>query len=389
MKGSGKKPSLLLLSHLDVVPAKNEEWTVDPFGGVVKEGYVWGRGALDMKGMTAIEVMTMKLLKRKKVKLKGDLILAATADEEKGGKFGVDYLTKNYLEKIRSSYVLNEGGGGGLALGTLSGNNFVIQAAEKGLLWVKIKVGGTSGHGSVPDSADNAILHMNKVIEILSGYRFRPHLTAIAADFIRKLADGDVALEKPLRQLLADPESHEVTLEEVRKIAPNMATELRPRILNTVTPTIIKGGVKENIVPSECEVVFDCRILPGQTTAQMLDLIKELLQDIDPAKIAFEVIQAQEPSESSVDTPLFKTMTKVLRDFDPGCRVTPILMTGGTDSRFFRSMGSVCYGFQPRLAEVQYDKFFTREHGVDERITVRDLVFGTSVLYETVKRFLG
>ncbi len=122
MKGTGKRPSLLLLSHLDVVPAKHEEWTVDPFGGVIKDGFVWGRGALDMKGMTTIEVMTMKLLKRKKVKLKGDVILAATADEEKGGNFGVGYLLQEHPEKMKASYVLNEGGGGGVAIATPTRN---------------------------------------------------------------------------------------------------------------------------------------------------------------------------------------------------------------------------------------------------------------------------
>jgi acetylornithine deacetylase/succinyl-diaminopimelate desuccinylase-like protein len=388
MKGTGKRPSLLLLSHLDVVPANREEWTVDPFGGVMKDGFVWGRGALDMKGMTAIEVMTMKLLKRNRLKLKGDVILAATADEEKGGNFGIDYLLRKHLEKIQAPYVLNEGGGGGVAIATPTGNIFVVQTSEKGLLWIKIKAKGTPGHGSVPDSADNAILRMNKVIEKLCDHCFQPIITQTVARFIQELAEGDVSLEKPLNQLLADPESSDQMLEEVDKIAPNMAIELRSRIKNTISPTMIRGGAKENIIPSECQAVFDCRILPGQTTTQMLDLIKKLLRDIDPKRLTFEVVQAQEPSESPVETPLFKTMVKVLRDFDPNCKVTPILMTGGTDSRYFRERGSTCYGFQPRLAEMQYNKIFTREHGIDERISIRDLVFGTSVLYETIKKFL-
>jgi acetylornithine deacetylase/succinyl-diaminopimelate desuccinylase-like protein len=388
LKGTGKRPSLLLLSHLDVVPANHEEWTVDPFGGVIKDGFVWGRGALDMKGMTAIEVMTMKLLKRKKIKLKGDVILAATADEEKGGNFGIGYLLRKHPEKIQALYVLNEGGGGGVAIATPTGNIFVVQTAEKGILWVKIKVRGTPGHGSVPASADNAILRMNRVIEILSEHRFQPLITQTVAGFVRELAKGDASLEKPLNQLLADPESSDQIIEEVNKIAPNMAKELKPRIENTIAATMINGGTKENIIPSECEAVFDCRILPGQTTAQMLGLIKDLLYDIDSTKLTFEVLQAQEPSESPVDTPLFNTITKVLRNFDPNCKVTPILMTGGTDSRYFRERGSTCYGFQPRLAEMQYNKIFTREHGIDERISIRDLVFGTSVLYETVKKFL-
>ncbi|MCW4031065.1 MAG: M20/M25/M40 family metallo-hydrolase, partial [Candidatus Bathyarchaeota archaeon] len=148
LKGNGEKPSLLLLSHLDVVAADPKEWSVDPFGGLVKDGFVWGRGAIDMKGMTAMEVMVMKLLKRKRVKLRGDVILAATADEEQGGLQGADYLLCNYPEKIFAPYVLNEGGGE--AIQTRNGNLFTVQTAEKGILWFKVKAMGIPGHGSMP-----------------------------------------------------------------------------------------------------------------------------------------------------------------------------------------------------------------------------------------------
>src|SRR3972149_7079682 len=169
MKGTGEKPSLLLLSHLDVVAADAKEWSVDPFSGVIKDGFVWGRGALDMKGMTTIEVITLKLLKRNNVKLKGDVILAATADEEQGGLSGADYLLRNYPEKVLAPYVLNEGGG--LAVPTQNRNVFTVQTAEKGILWFKIKAKGTPGHGSTPNIADNAILRMNKVIAKLESYK--------------------------------------------------------------------------------------------------------------------------------------------------------------------------------------------------------------------------
>ncbi len=172
-------------------------------------------------------------------------------------------------------------------------------------------------------------------------------------------------------------------------VAPNLGEEIRPRIRMTVTPTMINGGVKENVIPSECEAVFDCRILPGQTSAEALELVKSLLVGVGLDKLVFEVVQAQEPSESSVETPLYDAITGVLGDFEPGCGVTPMLMTGGTDSRFFRKLGSVCYGFQPRLPEGRYDKIITREHGIDERISVENLVFGVSVLYEVVKRFMS
>lgn len=156
----------------------------------------------------------------------------------------------------------------------------------------------------------------------------------------------------------------------------------------TVAPTMIRGGVKENIIPSECEAVFDCRILPGQTIEETFDLIKGLLKDVELDKLSFEFIQAHGGSESIMDTDLYRTITHVLGEFEPGCGVTPTLTTGGTDSRFFREEGSICYGFQPMIPDEPNDKLEKRMHGIDERITVKNLVYGTSVLYETVKRFM-
>lgn len=387
MKGTGEKPSLLLLSHLDVVAADAEEWSVEPFSGIVKDGFVWGRGALDMKGMTAIEVLTLKLLKRNGVKLKGDVLLAATADEEKGGLSGADYLLRNYPEKIFAPYVLNEGGGS--AISTQNRNVFTVQTAEKGILWFKVRAKGVPGHGSVPDAADNAILRMNKVIDKLGNYRAQTLLVPTVKQFLEEVARGDATLHEPFSRLLRNPELSDQVLDGLSIIAPNLAEEIRPRVRLTVAPTMISGGVKENIIPSECEAVFDCRILPGQTTAEVESVIKDLLCAIDAEKIELEILQAQEPSESPVTTPLYDAIVHVLKEFDPKCGVTPMLMTGGTDSRFFRRMGSVCYGFQPKLPEAQYDKIITREHGIDERISIENLVFGTSVLYETVKKFMS
>jgi len=387
IKGTGEKPSLLLLSHLDVVAANAEEWSVNPFGGVVKDGFVWGRGALDMKGMTAIEVMVMKLLKSNGVKLKGDVILAATADEEQGGLSGADYLLRNYPDKIFAPYVLNEGGG--LAIPTQNRNVFTVQTAEKGILWFKVKAKGTPGHGSMPNVADNAIMRMNKVVEKLGNYRSQVSLVPTVKSFLAEIAREDAALQEPFSRLLANPELADEILDELAKTAPQLAEEVRPRLKMTITPTIICGGVKENVIPSECETVFDCRILPGQESAQAIGLIKALLDEVDSEKLVFEGLQVQEPSESKAETPLYDAIAAVLREFEPNCGVTPMLMTGGTDSRFFRKKGSVCYGFQPMHPEASSGKVVKREHGIDERISVENLVFGTSVLYETVKKFMG
>ena len=387
LKGTGEKPRLLLLSHLDVVAANPVEWSVEPFGGVVRDGFVWGRGALDMKGMTAIEVMTLKLLKRNSIKLKGDVVLAGTADEETGGIGGADFLLRHFPEKVFAEYVLNEGGGSSIQ--TRSKSVFTVNSAEKGLLWLRVKVRGVPGHGSMPDSADNAIMRMNEVLSRLGNFRGEVVLVPTMHQFLVGLALEDESLRESLGRILANPAESDVVLAELDKSAPAIADEIRPRLKMTFTPTIISGGAKENVIPSECSAVFDCRVLPGQTTLQAMELIRKLLADVGLERFSFEVIQAQEPSESPVETPLYSVIRSVLGDFEPGCGVVPTLMTGGTDSRFFRRKGSVCYGFHPLRSETRFgEKATRREHGIDERISVENLVFGASVLYETIKSFM-
>lgn len=386
LKGTNEKPSLLLLSHLDVVAANPKEWSVDPFGGVVKEGYVWGRGALDMKSMTAMEVLVMKLLRRNNVKLKGDVILAATADEEKGGEAGAGWLVRNHPEKIRAEYVINEGGG--VAIPINDKNIYTIQTSEKGILWFKVKVKGRPGHGSVPGAADNAILRMNKIIEILGNHRAKITLIPAVKQFLNGIAKESKLLQQGVLLLFANPEMGDEILDMLAQKDKAMAEEIRARLRMTITPTIIHGGVKENIIPSECEAVFDCRILPGQDPIQAMDEIKALLKDVELEKVEFETIQANEPTESPTNTPLYELMVTVLKEFEPNCSVTPVLLTGGTDSRFFRRIGSTCYGFQPIRADMPYGEMLKTVHGLDERISMENLVFGTSILYNVVERFM-
>ena len=386
LAGSGEKPNLLFLSHLDVVAANPAEWSVNPFDGTVKDGYVYGRGAYDMKGMTAIEVLTLKLLKKNKVPLKGDVVLAATADEEKGGEEGAGYLLSHHKEKVWCPYVLNEGGG--LALPQKQGNVYPVQTAEKGILWFKIKAKGTPGHGSTPNMADNAIVRMNKVITKIGEYQPETTYVPTLKQYLAEIAKINPDLEPYFSRLLANPKRSEQILDELAKIDKALAEEIRPRTKTTITPTIIHGGVKENIIPSECETVFDCRVLPGQSVDKTLSTIKSLLTDVGMDKLSFEIIQMHDGNESTTQTPLYSTISSVLREFEPNCGVTPTLTTGGTDSRFFRETGSVCYGFQPMRPDEPNDLLEKRMHGIDERITIENLVFGTSIFYEAVKRFI-
>jgi acetylornithine deacetylase/succinyl-diaminopimelate desuccinylase-like protein len=386
LKGTGEKPSLLLLSHLDVVAANPKEWSVDPFSGLVEGGFVWGRGALDMKGMTAVEVMALKLLKRNKMKLKGDLILAATADEEKGGEAGAGWLVQNHLDKVKADYVLNEGGG---TVVPMNGKGiYTIQTAEKGILWFKVKVKGTPGHGSVPGMADNAIMRMNKIIDRLGNYRAGMVLVPTVRQFLTEAAKADKYYEQAINVFLQNPSMGDQLLDMLAQADKEKAEQLRAMLRMTITPTMINAGTKENIIPSECETVFDCRVLPGQTPNQALATIKDLLKDVGMDKLEFEIIQANEPSESSLDTPLYRLIENVVRESDPKCLIAPFLLTGGTDSRFFRHLGATCYGFHPVNLGDRYNELIKTIHGIDERISIDNLVLGTSLLYEVIKRFV-
>ncbi len=387
LKGTGEKPSLLLLSHLDVVAANSQEWTVDPFAGTVKDGYVYGRGAYDMKSMTALEIMVMKLLNKNHVKLRGDVVLAGTPDEEQGGEEGAGVLLKNHKEKVLCPYVINEGGG--LAFPSKNGYVFPVQTAEKGILWLRVKAKGTPGHGSMPNTADNAILRINKVIDKLANYKPPTIYVPTLKTFLAEMGKQDKELQQTFTHLLANPNQSEQILDQLAKKDSALAEEIRPRTKMTIAPTMIRGGVKENIIPSDCEAVFDCRILPGQSIDETVVLIKGLLKDVGLDKLTFEFIQAHGGSESTMDTELFSTIAGVLREFEPGCGVTPTMTTGGTDSRYFRELGSICYGFQPMIPDEPNDQLEKRMHGIDERITIKNLVYGTSVLYETVKRFMS
>ena len=392
IKGEGKSPSLLLLSHLDVVPANPKEWSVPPFSGLVKDGFVWGRGSVDCKSLVAIEAVVMKLLKREGFIPKGDVIFAATADEEIGEKdgigYGVGWLVKNYPEKIKTDYVINEGGG--FSIPVDGKHVFTVQTAEKGVIWLKIKAKGRPGHGSIPSAADNAVLRMAKVAETLGTYRSNVRVVPTVKQMIEGLARERGLMWQAASKLLTNPESADSILDRLAKDEPTTAEFLRSMLRNTIAPTIIRGGVKENIIPSECEAVFDCRVLPGETVDSFLEEIKSVLSNagVELEKLEFEFIQAGEASESPIETPLYEILREVVRSIEPNADVVPYMTTGGTDSSFLRELGCVCYGFAPMKTDMSLSEFLKLAHGIDERISIDNLVFGVSVLYEVVKRFM-
>ena len=378
IKSSEPGPTLLLLSHLDVVPAKPQEWKYDPFSGLIKDGFVWGRGALDCKGMVAIELFAFAEIVSKG-EFKGTLIFAATADEEKGGRKGVGWLIENKPDLIKTDYVLNEGGG--FEFQTSKGSLFLVQTAEKGVYWFKLKFKGKPGHASMPGTGENAVVKAAKCIDRIASAKPPVKVTLHTKLFLKNLLE--MYGKKWVSRFLLNPYTADYALSRIPD--KSHAVFIEAMLRNTLAPTMVKGGEKENIIPSHCELVVDCRLLPGYNEKWVEDYLKQTLKDLD---YELEFLQKEPPSESPIETPLYKAIEEALREFIPDVKTTPFMVTGGTDSRYFRGIfNSVAYGFHPIRSDLPFKEILAMVHGVNERISLRNLEFGYKVLVKTIEKF--
>jgi len=371
--GEGNK-SLMLLSHLDVVPAKHQKgWSIDPFSGVLKDGFVWGRGALDCKSLVVIEALTLIYLKREGFKPKGTLLFTSVADEEKGGGMGAKWLVENHPDKVRVDMLINEGGGEALPIH--GKNHYVVQVAEKGVFWTRLRTRGTSGHASRPWLGDNALHRMAGVIDKLGSYTTPQLALDVVQAFVSGIDDGPLTADPDM--ILARAEKMDETVHEMVKAMLHM----------TIVPTMMNAGVKENIIPDECEAVVDCRLLPGQDFNYLMEQFTEALGTLEGLEI--EPIQRDTGTISPHDTELFRVIKELTIKADPKAKCVPFMALGGTDSRFFREkFGTVAYGFQPLKMDLPLDEFMKLVHGVDERISQNNLVYGAKFLINLVKRIL-
>ncbi|MGC8947856.1 MAG: ArgE/DapE family deacylase [Thermoprotei archaeon] len=375
--GTNERPSLLLLSHLDVVPADPSRWRVHPFSGIIKDEYVWGRGALDMKSMVALETYIFAELASMNKQPKGDIILAATAGEERGG-IGVQWLLNNARNKILANYVINEGGGDGIQ--TKSGWLFSIQVAEKGVFWHKIRTKGAPAHGSIPTLGINAIEKMNLILSRLLSFKPKIELTEQSKKYIETLLKMEGLLEANLTE-----DNLDLLLNKLAEKDKGLSEYLRAMTRITMTPTIIRGGVKENVLPHECELTIDCRVTPGHTSNSIKKIIQDLYSGLE---YEFEFIHEAEPTWSPINTPLFEILENSIKKYMPNAQVAPHMITGGTDSRYFRALGIPAYGFQPLMIEGSYSEWAKLIHGDNERISIRNLEFGYKVLSDAIKTFM-
>jgi acetylornithine deacetylase/succinyl-diaminopimelate desuccinylase-like protein len=359
--GAGTGPRLMLLSHTDTVLADPAEWELDPWSGELREGQIWGRGALDMKGQVAASAVAIASLAREGFEPGGDLIFAACADEEVGTGFGLQWLCEEHPEVVRSEYCVNEGAGDRLVLG---GRVFyVCSTAEKMSSPFRIRVHGRSGHASRPTIADNALVKAAPLIELLGRFQDTPELGPEVEAFLRAVTGGVPA---PDRAVEAAREAH--------LLAGDL---IEPLLGTTVSPTQIVASRGRNVIPALCEVTVDCRILPERTQVEVEAQLRELLGDFD---FDFEWLEGHGGTRSPLGTPLWDVVEAFVADTEPGAQVVPLLLAGFTDSHWLRdAFGTVAYGFFP-MRTMEPELAARLIHSADERIEVEDLELGVRFL---------
>jgi acetylornithine deacetylase/succinyl-diaminopimelate desuccinylase-like protein len=353
--GRGDGPRLLFLSHTDTVLADPVEWQLDPWSGELRNGEVWGRGALDMKGQVAASAVAIASLAREGFEPAGDLIFAATADEEVGDDFGLSWLCLEHPDAVRAEYCVNEGAGDRIDFG--GGRVFYLcSTAEKMSSPFRLRVHGRSGHASMPGISDNALVKAAKLIERLAEYRPEPRLEPEVAGFMRLLVGRDVGAEE--------------ALEVARGVNPLAGDLVEPVLGLTVSPTVISASQKWNVVPALCEVVCDCRLLPSQEQDEVERTLRRVLGDGD---YDLEWIEGQGGTRSPLDTPLWEAIETFVAAEEPGARVAPDCLSGFTDSHWLRdAFGTVAYGFFP-MRTMDTHVASRLVHSADERIAVDDL----------------
>lgn len=370
IQGTGEARPLILLSHLDVAAVNLNQWKHHPFSGEINDGYLWGRGALTVKSMLAMELMAFLLYKRSGERSTRDIIMVATANAEAGSEFGMEWLIDQNVAGLKTAeFVINEGGEGTLHNGLPV---YACQNGEKGGVWVRLTVQGMPGSAAIP-RLDNPILKLAGVLHQFTRMKrtltlcetTRAYLTALARQKGLRLSSDSTALDLSLKLFAGKYFKHQ--------------SSARAMFYNTITPTVIKAGEKVDILPEYCELMLDCRLLPGETTEEFLAGIKNIIHD---PEIQFEVIRTVEPTESPVDTSLFRIMEKAVRSTKPNAFLVPYLSSEGTDSRIFRRHGITAYGFVPIILP---ETELQRRHGIDERISLDNLEEGTRILYEVVR----
>ncbi|WIM93831.1 M20/M25/M40 family metallo-hydrolase [Actinoplanes oblitus] len=353
--------ALLVHGHLDVVPADPSEWSVGPFSGEIKDGYLWGRGAVDMKDFDAMVLAVVREWQRIGYTPPRDIVLAYTADEEAGMEYGSQWLVQNHPGEFEGcTEAIGEVGGYSYTVND-DLRLYLVQTAEKGLDWLKLHAYGRPGHGSFIHD-DNAVTALAEAVAAVGRHRFPVVVTPTVRAFLEQVSE---ALRIDL-----DPDDPELAISKLGPIANLIGATIR----NTANPTRLEAGYKDNVIPGKASATIDCRTLPGQAESFLAEL-----RDIIGPDVEIEHVHRQPAVETEFGGPLVDAMAAALRAEDPGARTVPYLMSGGTDAKAFSTLGIRCFGFAPLQLPPDLN-FAALFHGIDERVPVEGLKFGVRVL---------
>jgi acetylornithine deacetylase/succinyl-diaminopimelate desuccinylase-like protein len=360
----GADPSrgaLLIHGHLDVVPADASEWSVHPFSGEIRDGFLWGRGAVDMKDFDAMALAVIRDWQRAGYVPPRDIVLCYTADEEAGSDYGATFLVNKHAELFEGcTEAIGEVGGFSYSV-TNDLRLYLVQTAEKGIDWLRVHATGRPGHGSFVHD-DNAVTALCEAVARVGRHRFPVVVTPTVRAFLEQVSD---ALGIDL-----DPDDPELAISKLGPIAAIVGATIR----NTANPTGLNAGYKHNVIPGKASGTIDCRTLPGQ-----FDLFREQLMEVLGPDMELEQVHRQPALETTFDGDLVDAMAAALRAEDPGARAVPYMLSGGTDAKQFARLGIRCFGFSPLKlpADLNFSALF---HGIDERVPVEGLQFGVRVL---------
>ena len=367
---------LLLMSHSDVVPVENEKkWHKDPFGAVVEDGRIWGRGSSDCKGLLASQMFAMMILAKNKIRLNHGFSLVCGADEEHGGRYGFGWLADNHPNVLQAKYAINEGGGSPVTIG--KNLYYLLGTGEKGRLEVKINVKGESSHASVPWLGENAL--QNSSNALMKIFNYQPDLDC-STDIFNYLNLFGIETKPSIENL-------ESIIQEATDKNPNLGSLLRALSRMTITPTMINGGIKSNSVPEEIQIILDVRTLPHQSDKDLDEKLSELLNDIP--NISYEIDYMAKPNSSPFETELTEAIKKsqalsVLRD---DIQWIPSVSNGFTDSRFTRELDVITYGFRGSHPDDNEDS--ENVHGTDENYGIKSLISSTKTMLGVVLELCG
>ena len=375
LHGKGSASPLVLYGHVDVVTTANQQWQHPPFAGEVADGFVWGRGALDMKGGVAMMLAAFLRAKLEALNLPGDVILAIVCDEEAGGFFGSKYLVENHADLFEGvQYALGEFGGFTIYVGKQ--RFYPIMVAEKQMCWMKATVRGAGGHGSIPVRG-GAMAKLSQLLQRLDKNRLPVHVTPVARRMFKTIASASGGLRGLILGQLTNP----LLTDRVLNALGQRGRTFDPLLHNTVSPTILHGNCKVNVIPSEVSVELDGRLLPGYRPDDLISELGRIVGD----DLEIEVIH-HEPGPADPDMGLFGLLADVLRQADPDGIPVPLLLGARTDARFFSRLGIQTYGFLPMPLPEDFN-FTQTIHAADERIPVESVGFGADAIYEVLRRF--